>query len=131
MILTANRGAPDSFSKRFSLPGPPLSRSPAAVLSEAGVKYCLAIEGPDGVAHLHNTAIEASWAAKYAGLSKTEAVDLVSRNVESILGLKVMEGERDFVIWEGDPLEFGASVVLAVAGGDGEGEVSICWPEAT
>lgn len=39
-----------------------------------------------------------------------------------------MERERDFVVWEGDPLEFGASVVLAV---DGEvGEVVGCWPVA-
>jgi hypothetical protein len=45
IILTANRGAPDTFEKRNSLPGPPLSKSPAAVLAEAGVLFGLAIPG--------------------------------------------------------------------------------------
>lgn len=102
------------------------------MLTEAGVKYCIAIagaEGAEGDSHIHNIPIEAAWAAKYAGLSKKEAVNLVSRVVEDILGLEVEEEQRDFVVWEGDPLEFGASVVFAVAGG--EGEVSMCWPEAT
>lgn len=39
------------------------------------------------------------------------------------------ESEKDFVIWEGDPLGFGASVVLAVDGG--LGEVMECWPEGS
>jgi len=75
--------------------------------------------------HVHNIPIEAGWAAKYAGLSSKEAVDLVSTNIEKILGLK---GKRDFVIYEGNPLEFGASVVLAFDGEDGL--VSTCWPES-
>lgn len=57
-------------------------------------------------------------------------MELVSRKIEKILDLDLGKkgSERDFVIWEGDPLEFGASVVLAV---DGErGEVLDCWPEA-
>ena len=45
IILTTNRGAPDSFEKINCLPGPPLSRSPAAVLAEAGVFFGLAIAG--------------------------------------------------------------------------------------
>jgi hypothetical protein len=77
--------------------------------------------------HVHNIPIEAAWAAKYAGLSSKEAVDLVSTNIEKILGLDV-KGKRDFVIYEGNPLEFGASVVLAFDGEDGL--VSTCWPES-
>jgi hypothetical protein len=77
--------------------------------------------------HVHNIPIEAGWAAKYAGLSSKEAVDLVSANIEKILGLDV-KGKRDFVIYEGNPLEFGASVVLAFDGQDGL--VSTCWPES-
>jgi hypothetical protein len=72
--------------------------------------------------------IEASWAAKFAGLSDHAAVDLVSRNIEEILGLDVKENKRDFVVWEGNPLEFGASVVLTVDGDDGK--VVECWPES-
>ena len=75
--------------------------------------------------HVHNIPIEAGWAAKYAGLSSKEAVDLVSTNIEKILRLK---GKRDFVIYEGNPLEFGASVVLSFDGEDGA--VSTCWPES-
>jgi len=84
-----------------------------------------------GDIHIHNLIIEASWAAKYAGLSDLEAINLVSRNIEKILDLphaKKSDSERDFVIWEGDALDFGASVVLAI---DGEkGEVLECWPDA-
>lgn len=53
---------------------------------------------------------------------------MVSKNVEEILGLEAEEGKKDFVVWEGNPLEFGASVVLAVDGV--EGLVSMCWPES-
>ncbi|KAL2065685.1 hypothetical protein VTL71DRAFT_3355 [Oculimacula yallundae] len=128
VILTANRGAPAFFEDRRSLPGPPLSRSPAAVLTEAGVKYALSIFGEGQTSHIHNIPIEAGWAAKYAGLSAKQAVDLVSRNVVEILGLSVEEAKKDFVVWEGNPLEFGASVVVGVDGEDGA--ISMCWPEA-
>ncbi len=50
VILTANRGAPDTFEKRNALPGPPLSESPAAVLADAGVKFGLAIAGESRLA---------------------------------------------------------------------------------
>lgn len=80
-------------------------------------------------AHIHNLPLEAGWAAKYAGLGKREAVDLVSRNIEKILDLDVPESERDFVIWEGNPMEFGASVAFSF---DGEKRmVGTCWPEST
>ena len=45
MILTANRGAPDTWEKRNALVGPPLTKSAAAVLSDAGVTFGLAIPG--------------------------------------------------------------------------------------
>ena len=80
-------------------------------------------------AHIHNLPLEAGWAAKYAGLGKREAVDLVSRNIEKILSLNVAEKKRDFVIWEGNPMEFGGTVVLSF---DSEaGLVGTCWPEST
>jgi hypothetical protein len=80
-------------------------------------------------AHIHNLPIEAGWAAKYAGLGKREAVDLVSRNIEKILSLNVEEKNRDFVIWEGNPMEFGGTVVVSF---DPEvRSVGTCWPEST
>jgi hypothetical protein len=45
VILTANRGAPDDWEKRNLLVGPPLTKSAAAVLSDAGVTFGLAISG--------------------------------------------------------------------------------------
>lgn len=45
LILTQNRGAADTFEKRNALSGPPLTRSPAAVLADAGVLFGLAIVG--------------------------------------------------------------------------------------
>ena len=74
---------------------------------------------------IHDLLLEASWAAKYAGLSEKETINLVSKNVEDILGLGKTE---DIVIYEGNPLEFGASVVLSL---DGKGGIDECWPEAT
>lgn len=48
MILTATRPGPDSWTKKDSLPGPPLSRSPADVLNEAGVFYGIALNTDGG-----------------------------------------------------------------------------------
>lgn len=48
---------------------------------------------------------------------------LVSSNLEEILGL---EKSGDVVVYEGDPLRFGASVVLGVDL-DTKGVVE-CWP---
>lgn len=45
VILTANRGAPDTFEKINTLPGPPLSKMAAEVLADAGVVFGLAIAG--------------------------------------------------------------------------------------
>ena len=70
--------------------------------------------------------MEASWAAKYAGLSEREAVNLVSKNIEEILGLEIKE-ERDIVVFEGNPLELGASVVITIDGTDKS--VMDFWPE--
>jgi hypothetical protein len=53
----------------------------------------------------------------------------VSRNIEEILGLDVKEESRDFVVFQGNPLEFGASVVIAVDGEDRR--VMGCWPESS
>lgn len=43
VILSENRPAPDSFRDKDAMIGPPLSRSVASYLSEAGVTFALAI----------------------------------------------------------------------------------------
>lgn len=50
-------------------------------------------------------------------------MDLVSKNVEEILGLDKSE---EIVVYEGNPLEYGASVVLTVD--LRKGVVTECWP---
>jgi hypothetical protein len=125
------------------LVGPPLTPSAASILVKANVTFGIAIQDagklPDlscfrasliscsleGASAIHALGLEASWAAKYAGLSQRAAVDLVSANIETILGLK-QQKNKDIVIWEGNPLEFGASVVIAIDGDDGA--ISSCWP---
>ncbi|KAL1857697.1 hypothetical protein Daus18300_010217 [Diaporthe australafricana] len=128
LIFTATRPGPDSWTKKDSPPGPPLGRSPADMLSEAGVFYAVAINtdgGPPGDARIQSLALEASWAAKYAGLSEHEALRLVSTNVEEILGL---ERSGDVVVWEGNPLQFGTPVLAFQAQDGGRLEVGSCWP---
>ena len=132
LLLTPIRTAPSSFEKLDTLIGPPLTPSPVTILSQANVTFGVAIAGgvSAGDAGIHNLVIEAAWAAKYAGLSDRTAVDLVSRRIEQILKL---ERSEDFVIYEGNPLEFGASVVLTLNGGihGRRGGVAECWPQST
>ncbi|KAJ4423943.1 hypothetical protein N0V82_001371 [Gnomoniopsis sp. IMI 355080] len=124
LILTATRPAPDTWSRKDSLPGPPLSRSPADILTEAGVFFAIALVTLEGDSRIQSLALEASWVAKYAGLRESEALALISSNVEEILGL---EKSKDIVIWEGNPLHFGTPV-LAFQSQGGILEVSSCWP---
>jgi hypothetical protein len=126
LIFTHHRGAPDRWEKKDILTGPPLTRSAVSVLKEAGVTFGLAVESEEGNSFVHNLPIEASWAAKYAGLSGETAVDLVSTNIERILALN---SAKDIVIWEGNPLEFGATPAIAF---DGDAKKIIeCWPFST
>ncbi|KAJ9154718.1 Imidazolonepropionase [Pleurostoma richardsiae] len=128
VILSAFRPGPQSWYEKDALPGPPLSRSPASILSEAGVLYAIAIDGEAlGDYRIHDLALEASWAAKYAGLTEHQAVRLVSKNVEDILGLRP---SRDIVVWEGNPLQFGTPVLAFQEGlQEGKLELNACWPD--
>lgn len=81
--------------------------------------------GPPGDSRIQSLALEASWTAKYAGLSDHEALRLVSSNVEDILGL---ERSGDVVVWEGNPLQFGTPVLAFQAQEGGRLEVGSCWP---
>ncbi|KAL4778303.1 hypothetical protein BJX76DRAFT_362867 [Aspergillus varians] len=132
VILTGNRGAPDTWEKKDALTGPPLTESPAKILIEAGVQLGLAVRGDS---KLHGLAREARWAAKYAGLTDKEAIALVSSNIERILGLQAgnenggseaKSYKGDFVVWEGNPLRGEGSVVASV---QGDGLIVDCWPD--
>ncbi|KAK7967015.1 uncharacterized protein PG986_001292 [Apiospora aurea] len=129
VILSATRPGFATWEGKDYLVGPPLTRSPASVLSEAGVLYAVAVKEdiPQGDSRIQSLALEAAWAAKYAGLSEHEAVRLVSGNAEAILGLKP---SMDVVLWENNPLQFGASVVLSFEENkEGKLVVATCWPD--
>ncbi|KNG89129.1 hypothetical protein ANOM_002995 [Aspergillus nomiae NRRL 13137] len=132
VILTGNRGAPNNWEKKDVLTGPPLTKSPARILTDAGVLLGLAVSSDSKV---HGLAQEARWAGKFAGLSDKEAIALVSTNIEAILGTgsgRTAENSQrytgDFVVWEGDPLRGEGSVVVSIQ--DGESVVD-CWPDTS
>ncbi|KAF7520711.1 hypothetical protein G7054_g12688 [Neopestalotiopsis clavispora] len=129
VILSATRPGPSSWDRRDVFVGPPLSRSPASILREAGVELAISVaaEIPVGDSRIHDLLLEASWAAKYAGLNEHEAIQLVSKKVEDILRLKA---SKDMVLWENNPLQWGASVVLSFEETEqGKLEVGTCWPD--
>ncbi|KAI1326030.1 hypothetical protein F5Y16DRAFT_376142 [Xylariaceae sp. FL0255] len=129
VILSATRPAPTDWELRNVISGPPLTRSPADILTEAGVQYAVSVAGavPQGDSRIHALALEASWAAKYAGLSEHEAVRLVSTNVEDILGLRP---SKDIVVWENSPLQVGGTVILSLEeNANGKLFVGTCWPD--
>ncbi|KAB8222437.1 hypothetical protein BDV33DRAFT_189637 [Aspergillus novoparasiticus] len=59
VILTGNRGAPTNWEKKDVLTGPPLTESPAKILTDAGVLLGLAVSSDSKV---HGLAQEARWA---------------------------------------------------------------------
>ncbi|OAA52148.1 carbohydrate esterase family 9 protein [Cordyceps fumosorosea ARSEF 2679] len=130
VILTRDRGAPTTFRTRDGFVGPPLTRSIASHLKDAGVKFGLALLdlGMPSDYKIHDLLPEAGWTAKYAGLSDAEAVELVTSNIEDILDLK--QRSKDVVVYEGDPLHYGATVAIVLAANDETGglEVSGCFP---
>ncbi|OAA77103.1 carbohydrate esterase family 9 protein [Akanthomyces lecanii RCEF 1005] len=130
VILTQDRGAPTSFRTRDGFVGPPLTRSIASYLKEAGVKFGLALlelSMPSDY-KIHDLLPEAGWTAKYAGLSDSEAVDLVTSNIEEILDLN--KRNRDIVVYEGNPLYYGATVAITLAANDETGRLEVvgCFP---
>ncbi|KAI0111757.1 hypothetical protein F4814DRAFT_423498 [Daldinia grandis] len=108
------------WDARNCLPGPPLTdRLGPQVLIDAGVKVGIS-NWDDTNNHIRNSIWEASWVAGPGNQSL--ALDLVSRNIEDILRLP---HSRDFVVYEGDPFEFGARVAVIFE----EGEVQRCYPD--
>ena len=108
VIVSPSRSFPLGWDSRRILPGPPLSnKTLPAYLASNGVKVGL------GIAEewqARNTRNDAAW--EYASnpevFSKQQAIELVSTNLESLLGVKAksvdseMEESGSWVAWEGD-----------------------------
>lgn len=77
---------------------------------------------------IHNLLPEAGWTAKYAGIGDDETVKLVSTNIEEILLLK--KKSKDVVLFEGDPLRYGATVALTFDADEETGRLELagCYP---
>ncbi|PYH88717.1 hypothetical protein BO71DRAFT_403647 [Aspergillus ellipticus CBS 707.79] len=134
LIYTSVRPNADIWERKDLPVGPPLTVSPMKTLFDAGVKFGIAQAGFSDSA-IHNLAIDAGFAHKVTGLSELDVVNLVSKNIEEILGLHLdtvesggINGGRDFVLYEGNPLEWGARVVFTVDGSSQK--VVECWPDA-
>ncbi|KAJ8107283.1 hypothetical protein OPT61_g8972 [Boeremia exigua] len=128
VILTGNRGAPDTWEKRHTLPGPPLSPAAAQVLISADVLIALAVKGDSKT---HGLAREARFAGKWAGLNDREAIKLVSTNFNKILSLDDEDAHgneilSNVVLWDGNPLRGEGSVVISITD---KGKVGDCLPD--
>ncbi|KAI1377768.1 composite domain of metallo-dependent hydrolase [Hypoxylon crocopeplum] len=108
------------WDARNCLPGPPLTdRLGPQLLIDAGVQVAIS-NWDDTNNHIRNSIWEASWIAGHG--NRSLALDLVSKNIEDVLQLP---RSRDFVIYEGDPFNFGARVALIFE----EGKVQRCHPD--
>jgi len=112
-----------------SFRGLPLTEASTTILREAGVDFAIA---PKGDAFSLSLITDASWAAGVAGMSSQEAVNLVSYNIERFFELPVSTSEngerKDFVVWEGNPLQFGARIAMVIDEVRGASVLRECWP---
>lgn len=110
---------PLTWDSRHCLPGPPLTDFLGPhVLMQAGVKVAIS-NWEDTNNHIRNSIWEASWIAGSGNHSL--ALDLVSKNVETILRLP---RSNDLVVYDGNPFEFGARVALIFE----NGRIQACYP---
>ncbi|PYH48088.1 uncharacterized protein BP01DRAFT_421206 [Aspergillus saccharolyticus JOP 1030-1] len=135
VLFTGLRPNPDTWEVKDAVVGPPLTAPGLQTLLAAGVKVGLA-QAAWSDSGIHNLGTDAGFAARVVeGLSEEKAVGLVSWEVEDILHLRKGDKEQeeghggDFVVYEGNPLEWGASVVLTVD--QAARSVVECWPEAS
>lgn len=114
VILVPWRCQPEAWEYRHCLPGPPISEKTSfQILVEHGVEVALGGWEDGLVSTLY---WEATWAAKGTDLSRTEVVELISTKVEEILGIRWDESiQGGHVLFEGNPMDFGASVSAIIS----------------
>ncbi|KAI1385486.1 uncharacterized protein F4822DRAFT_345518 [Hypoxylon trugodes] len=129
VVLAPFRCSRLTWEVRNCLPGPPLNDVAGPdILLDAGVKLGVGIwDHRDR--WVTNALWEAGWLTRgRMGISAEKrgelAVDIVTKNMREIYGLEVRD-EKEFVVYEGDPLEYGSSIALIVE----EGEIQKCWPD--
>jgi len=112
VIVAPSRSFPSDWDSHRILPGPPISNHTLpSYLASHGVKVALGIEEEW---QARNTRNDAAWV--YANnpevFSKQQAIELVSSNLEELLGLdKDVKGlDGGWVAWEGDWFTMNARV---------------------
>ncbi|KAI1139354.1 amidohydrolase [Hypoxylon sp. FL0543] len=111
------------WDQRRALTGAPLTNGTAVDrLVAAGVRVAVGIE-EDWLVRDVGLLAGIAYKNSQGELSEKDALDLVSDNVYEILGLDGSDDAREFVVFEGNPLEIG-SRVRAVGGGVGD-EVTV------
>ncbi|KAI0849505.1 hypothetical protein F5Y00DRAFT_235831 [Daldinia vernicosa] len=109
----------NSWDQRRALTGAPLTNGTAVDrLVEAGVRVAIGIN-EDWLVRDVGLLAGIAYRNGQGRLSEKDALDLVSDNVYELLGLKEDNDAREFVVFEGNPLEIGARV-RAVGGGVGD-----------
>ncbi|OTA55877.1 amidohydrolase [Hypoxylon sp. EC38] len=109
----------NGWDQRRALTGAPLTNGTAIdKLIAAGVRVAIGIE-EDWLVRDVGLLAGIAYKNSQGKLSEKDALDLVSDNVYEILGLDGGDDEKEFVVFEGSPLEIGARV-RAVGSGVGE-----------
>jgi imidazolonepropionase-like amidohydrolase len=106
------------WDHRRALTGAPLTNGTAVdLLAAAGVKVAVGLE-EDWL--VRDMGLLAGIVCKNSGgnIAEREALDMVSSNVYEMLGMKKAEGQEDFVVFEGSPLEVGGWVRAVGTGKD-------------
>ncbi|KAH8116645.1 composite domain of metallo-dependent hydrolase [Phellopilus nigrolimitatus] len=112
VVVSPSRPFPATWESRRILPGPPLTRDSAiSLLLAHNVTVGIGIEESWSA---RNTRFDAAWAAleSFGSITKTQALELVSSNLETLLGLNVDPELTDLVATEtGDIFDFEGKVV--------------------
>ena len=114
VIFIPWRCQPNEWEYRHCLPGPPISdKTSFQILLEHGVDVALGAWDDGLVTTMY---WEAAWAAKGTGLTEKDVVELISTKVEDIVGIKWNDAaDGGHVLFEGNPLDFGASVAAIIS----------------
>ncbi|KAI6482954.1 hypothetical protein MCOR14_005243 [Pyricularia oryzae] len=110
------------WEQRRCLTGAPLTNGTAVdILHAAGVPVGIGLEEDWLVRDL---GLLAGIAGRNSGgnIGRKEALGFIGAGIERMLGVKRLENQGGFVVWEGDPLEVGARVKGV---SDGSGSVTI------
>ncbi|MCJ1399005.1 hypothetical protein MMC11_002207 [Xylographa trunciseda] len=119
IILSPLQQYPTNWDQRRSLTGAPLTNGTALeYLLDAGVPVAVGVGSENSDAR--NLRLMAGIAYRNSGgrLTESQAMDLVGRNIYSMLGLDESVVTNDFVIFEGSPLEIGSEIRAMGHGGN-------------